>query len=241
VPATTLPPPPDVTPPTPPTGLAARIVSPTQVRLTWHAATDDVAVTGYRISRDGTRLATATNLVWSDTAPPTGPHTYAVTAVDAAGNESTAAATTATVPGAAPKGLTGTYFDTATFTTQKLVRTDPTVTFAWGTRAPTTTMGADTFSVRWTGYLLPLTDGPTTFYLSSDEGVELWIDNVPVVNDWTAHLRREAQGTVALAANQAHVIRIDFYEKTGAASVHLSWSGPGITKQTVPAAQLLAR
>jgi hypothetical protein len=95
--------------------------------------------------------------------------------------------------------------------------------------------------LRWTGRLLPLADGPTTFYLSSDEGVGLWIDGVPVINDWTAHLVREARATVTLAANQTHDIRIDYYEKTGAASVHLSWSGPGFAKQTVPAAQLLAR
>ena len=86
-----------------------------------------------------------------------------------------------------------------------------------------------------------LADGATTFYLSSDEGVELWIDGVPVVNDWTAHLLRETRGTVTLTANQAHDIRVDYYERTGAASVHLSWSGPGFAKQTVAAAQLLAR
>jgi hypothetical protein len=238
---TTLLSPPDTGPPTPPTNLAARIVSPSQVRLSWRAATDDVAVTSYRISRDGTLLATATTTSWTDTTAQAGPHSYTVTAVDAATNQSTGATARAIVPSAAPKGLTGTYFDTATFTTQKLARIDSTVNFAWGTAAPAATMGADTFSVRWTGRLLPIADGTTTFYLSSDEGAELWIDGVPVINDWTAHLVREARGTVALTASRAHVIRIDYYEKTGAASVHLSWSGPGFAKQTVSAAQLLAR
>jgi hypothetical protein len=234
-------PPPDTTPPTPPATLAARIVSPSSVRLSWPAATDDIGVTGYRITRDGTRLAVVATPGWSDSTVAAGPHSYAVTALDAAGNESTGATTSAVVPSAASRGLTGTYFDTAGFTAQKLVRIDPTVNFSWGTGRPAATVGADTFSVRWSGRLLPVADGTYTFYVSSDEGARLWIDGVLVVDDWTGHLVRETRGPIALAANRAHDVRIDYYDKTGAAAVHLSWSGPGFGKQTVPAAQLLAR
>ena len=42
---------PDTTPPTAPTGLAATAVSASRINLDWTAATDNVAVTGYRVER----------------------------------------------------------------------------------------------------------------------------------------------------------------------------------------------
>jgi hypothetical protein len=232
----------DSTPPTSPTGLVARVVSPTQVRLNWQPGTDDVGVTGYQVSRDGVPVGTAAVFSYSDTTVRAGAHTYAVTGRDAAGNLSPAASADVVVPSAAANGLTGSYFDTAGFTSKKLVRTDPTIAFSWGTARPAATVGADTFSVQWTGSLLPVADGTYTFYLSSDEGVRLWIDGAPVLDDWTPHLAREVRsGAVPLTASRAHVVRIDYYDKTGAASVRLSWSGPGFGKQVVPATQLLAQ
>jgi hypothetical protein len=62
----------------------------TQVNLAWTAATDDTAVTGYRIYRDGFMVGTvgpATS--YPDTTAHAGAtHDYQVRAVDAAGNES---------------------------------------------------------------------------------------------------------------------------------------------------------
>ncbi len=90
---------PDGTPPQPPSGLTARAVSPTQVILTWNAATDDVAVTGYQVLRDGTPLTpttTATTATDGGLAP-NSTHTWTVRAFDAAGNtslDSTPATTT---------------------------------------------------------------------------------------------------------------------------------------------------
>jgi uncharacterized delta-60 repeat protein len=80
----------DTTAPTAPTGLTATFNSITNaIDLSWTAATDNVAVTGYRIYRDGglAPIATVNGVTFSD-AGATGTHTYQVTAIDAAGNES---------------------------------------------------------------------------------------------------------------------------------------------------------
>src|SRR5947208_11866006 len=42
---------PDLTPPTPPTGLTPVVISSTQINLSWTASTDTVGVTGYRVER----------------------------------------------------------------------------------------------------------------------------------------------------------------------------------------------
>ena len=83
------PPPEDTTPPSTPTNLTATAVSSSQINLTWTASTDNVAVTGYKIYRDGSQITTITGTSYSNTgltAETT--YTYTVSAYDAAGNES---------------------------------------------------------------------------------------------------------------------------------------------------------
>jgi chitodextrinase len=70
----------------------------TSVSLKWTASTDDKAVAGYRVYRNGTLLATVTTTTYSDTTiEPLTTYSYTVLAVDAAGNaspQSTAASVT---------------------------------------------------------------------------------------------------------------------------------------------------
>ena len=85
---------PDTTPPTAPTDLAATAAGTTRIDLTWTAATDDVAVTGYRVERcqgatctDFAEVAAPTATSHSDTGlSPSTTYRYRVRAVDAAGN-----------------------------------------------------------------------------------------------------------------------------------------------------------
>jgi chitodextrinase len=79
----------DITPPTAPANLIAAAISSTQISLSWSASTDDVGVTGYRIYRNGTEIATTTDTNYSNNGlVPSTSYTYTVTAYDATGNES---------------------------------------------------------------------------------------------------------------------------------------------------------
>ncbi len=179
---------------------------------------------------------------FSDTTlTPGATHTYTVRALDAAGNRSTTATTSAVVPAVAATGLTGTYFDTATLTTQKLVRTDKTIEFNWGAGSPATSIGRDTFSVRWTGKILPVANETYTFYTQSDNGARLWVNGTRIINNWSPSVGTEVKGTIALQSNQAYAIKLEYFEQTSNASAYLRWSSPSVAKQVVPAAQLLAK
>ena len=80
---------PDTEAPTPPTGLTATAISGTQIALSWTAATDNVAVTGYRVTRGGSVIATPTGTTYTDNGLlPATTYSYTVTALDAAGNAS---------------------------------------------------------------------------------------------------------------------------------------------------------
>ncbi len=77
----------DTQAPAAPTGLAATSITMTQCKLTWSAATDNVAVTGYDIYRDGMLVGSSPTLTF--TVPgfvPSTVYSLTVKAKDAAGN-----------------------------------------------------------------------------------------------------------------------------------------------------------
>jgi chitodextrinase len=79
----------DVTPPSTPTNFTAQATSRSQVNLSWAASTDDVAVAGYKIYRDGQQIATSPTTAFTDTGLNSSTtYTYNVAAFDAAGNNS---------------------------------------------------------------------------------------------------------------------------------------------------------
>ena len=81
----------DVESPTAPVDLRASTVTDTTVSLSWSAASDDVAVTGYRIFRNGSLLLTSTALLFTDSGlQPSTSYQYSVSALDASGNQSIA-------------------------------------------------------------------------------------------------------------------------------------------------------
>lgn len=83
----------DTQAPTVPVNLTATAISSSQINLTWTASTDNIAVTGYKIYRGGTQIATSQTNSYSNTGlSPSTAYTYYVVAYDAAGNNSSQSA-----------------------------------------------------------------------------------------------------------------------------------------------------
>jgi chitinase len=79
----------DLVAPSGPGTLTAAEVDVHRIALSWGASTDNVAVTGYKLYRNGKYLKTVTTTSTTDTSLTANTtYTYAVTARDAAGNES---------------------------------------------------------------------------------------------------------------------------------------------------------
>lgn len=78
---------PDTTAPSAPTDLVATAVSSSQINLTWTVSTDNVALKGYKIYRNGTLIATSTTNSYSNTGlVASTEYTYTVAAYDTAHN-----------------------------------------------------------------------------------------------------------------------------------------------------------
>jgi len=78
---------PDTVPPSVPTSLAGTALSSTQVKLTWVASTDNIRVAGYRIYRNGAKVADYGLTTYTDSGlSPSTVYTYTVAAIDSSGN-----------------------------------------------------------------------------------------------------------------------------------------------------------
>jgi subtilisin family serine protease len=248
-PTTTTNPTPTITAPAAPSNFTATAASSSQINLAW----GDVATeTGYRVERknsDGsyTSVATlgqnATSYSVTGLAASTA-YTFRVVATNTAGSTPSADAT-ATTQAAAPivttgDGLAATYFDNKDFTGKTVTRVDSAVNFNWGTAAPISGFGADTFSVRWTGYVQPQYSQTYTFYTTTDDGVRLWVNGQLLINKWTSQSAKEYKGSITLTGGQKYAIKMEYYDNTGNASAKLSWSSPSVAKQVIPQSRLFS-
>lgn len=136
-------------------------------------------------------------------------------------------------------GLTGQYYDTATFATLKTTRTDAVVDFNWGTAIPSGTAitNADTFSVAWSGQLEPEFSENYTFYVTADDGAQLWVDD-KLVAARSFFQSSEMRAQVRLSAGQRVNVRLEYVEQTGNASVRLEWSCASRAREVIPSARL---
>jgi hypothetical protein len=134
-------------------------------------------------------------------------------------------------------GLRGEYYSDSALTNLAAQRTDSKIEYLWGTSAPTPQVGADNFSVRWTGQIEPLYSQVYTFYLTTDDGSRMWVNGVQIINGWVDQSPTTRSGTIALVAGQKYDLRVEVYERAGSASAVLEWQSARQARQVVPQSQ----
>ncbi len=143
-----------------------------------------------------------------------------------------------TLPNPNGTGLLGVYFDNQNLTEPRLARTEA-VDFDWGLGSPGTGVGPDTFSVRWSGKIVPRYTDEYRLFTVSDDGIRVWIDGFLVIDAWFDHAPTEHYADWPLEAGRAHDIVIEMYENGGGAVAKLLWRSQCQPKEIVPASHLL--
>ena len=154
---------PDTVPPSTPTSLHTTGSTGTSIAIAWTASTDNVGVTGYNVYRDGVKITTtaAATLAYNDTGLGMGTmHTYQVSAIDAAGNESTKSTSIqVTTPDTTPPTVPGTLTAAAPAYNQ--------VTLSWGASTDTGGSGLAGYRIYRNGATTALASTTGTTYTDS--------------------------------------------------------------------------
>ncbi len=95
----------------------------------------------------------------------------------------------------------------------------------------------ENFGFRYSGYISVPTAGRYGFFTESDDGSQLFVDDKLVVDNAGTHGNTEKRGTVQLTAGE-HAIMVSYFNGGGEWSLKVSYRGPGITKQEIPASAL---
>lgn len=98
--------------------------------------------------------------------------------------------------------------------------------------------GHDYFSVRWTGFIKPPVSGAYTFYLSTDDGGRLWVNDVRLADQWALQGTTTCGGgektTVTLEKDVWYPIVAEMFECSGGQEARLEWSTNGLAKELIP-------
>ncbi len=95
---------------------------------------------------------------------------------------------------------------------------------------PPSHLHGDNFAYRYTGYIKIPEDGLYTFYLSSDDGSRLYINDSLVVDNDGIHAMGEVSGKVALRKG-FHKIKVLYFEAKFGQGLKAMISGPGLKKR----------
>jgi len=114
-----------------------------------------------------------------------------------------------------------------------LTRTEGAINHDWGSGEVAAGL-SDSVSARWTADLEAPSTESYRLTTTSDDGVRLWLDGRPLIDNWTDHGTTNDTATVSLVAGQVYSLRMEWYDNTGGAVAQLSWESPSIPRQIVP-------
>ncbi|MCD6597032.1 MAG: glycoside hydrolase family 92 protein, partial [Bacteroidales bacterium] len=91
---------------------------------------------------------------------------------------------------------------------------------------------ANYFGFRFSGYIRVPKNGIYTFYLESNDGSRLFIDNEELIENDANHGAVEQPGSVDLKAG-LHQIEVKYFQCGGGKKLKVSWAGPGFSKKEI--------
>ncbi len=96
------------------------------------------------------------------------------------------------------------------------------------------------FSFDFEGYINIPKDGEYIFYLATNDGGRLYIDNILLLNNDGLHPVIEINKPIRLKAG-LHPISVKYFQEGGSNGLKVSWKGPELEKEEIPANVLFHR
>lgn len=144
----------------------------------------------------------------------------------------------AVIIGGTHRGLRGAYYRGTNFDSLKFKRTDQGVSDDWASGPAGPGLEVDSFTVRWTGRVVPAFDETYTFHTISAGGARLWVNGKLLVDHLAPQPLTDWSGSVAMRANFPTDLQLEYQQVTGNASMKLQWSSPSTALDIVPGYRL---
>jgi RNase P/RNase MRP subunit p29 len=102
-----------------------------------------------------------------------------------------------------------------------LVRNDKKIDFRWGKDAPANGVPAEGFSVRWVRWV-KFDQGVYQFCAVSDDGVRVFIDGKPIINEWHDSSGDTYCANVAVSKD-THKVKVEYYNHLERSVIRVWW------------------
>lgn len=223
------------------------------ITLTWKAATDNNAIKEYRIYSNGILLGVSTTNSIRITPPAGVTYLFQVVAVDISNNASLPSATLQFKYDGF--GLICKYYEVQAL--NKLPNFSQLTPIRYGvvsnfnitnisTSNPSLTdlitntdiiSGNENFQLNIEGYIKIPSAGTYVFYLKSDDGSKMYLNNQQVIDNDGLHGDIELSYTATYTSSTWVPIKVEFFEKTGGQTLNVSWAktsgGSNFAKQSI--------
>jgi PQQ-dependent dehydrogenase (s-GDH family) len=246
---------PDVIAPSAPAILVSSNVTATSVTLSWVAATDNVAVTGYDVYRNGIKINTSvvTALTYNVTGLTAATaYSFYVQARDAAANLSASSDSINVTTTAAPALCSGTgtinfqRWNNITGTTVASLTANANYPNSPSTSGTLTSFeipsnAADNYGMRVWGYICPPATGVYTFWIAADDNTELWLSTTSSATnrvriayhagytnsrEWAKYTTQKSVA-ITLNSGQLYFVEAIMKDGTGGDNMAVGWAKPG--------------
>lgn len=213
--------------PTPPTDVVATTVGPGEVRLTWTASTDHSGISQYYIYFNGDSIPTGDNQssYTLTSLPVNAEYNFTVKAQDAGGNLSNASNPSNThtyISGLYYKHSTGAWSSMAEMADTWI---SPEFTGWVSSFSLQERTQDDFFNFEFQGFLYINTAGLYSFRTTSDDGSQLFLDNVLIVNNDGLHGSTTVTSADQNLAAGPVPIMVRYFENAGGQSLTVQYRG----------------
>ena len=122
------------------------------------------------------------------------------------------------------QGFHAEYFKNIHFEGAPVVKqTEKKINYSWAAGTELEGMPKDYFSVKWYSTMCVDETADYEFTLGGDDGYKLFINDQPVIDDWTPGGFRSTNITKTLKAGEKYHVRVEYYQQGGGAGVCFLW------------------
>ncbi len=115
----------------------------------------------------------------------------------------------------------------------RATRIDPQINFVWWDK-PAPEVPAEFFAVEWSGYLVVKKAGLYRFYILTDDGAKLWINDKLIIDAWKDQAPTVYHSDVLALSAGYHKIELRFYNKFVFGEIMLGWIRPDGIAEIIP-------